>query len=571
MKHLLLLLLTVPPSVMAIELHPKLANGTQGNGASERPALSGDGSHLALQTGSNSLGYPASPRDILLIDRVAGTIERLTEAAGGGAANGFSNTPDISDDGTRVVFQSFASNLVASDGNGGDGDIFLYDTAGGGLQLLTADLGSDGANDDSFAAVIAGDGESVAFLSRASDLVAGDTEGLADLFLWNDGNISRLSQTSAGSGGNANVVGVPAISSDGDVVAFVTNAQNLAPEKSSGPADILVTTVSTGVIGVASKHSDGTQGNGASDEPSLSATGRYVAFSSVADNLVDSDAGGFSDIFRHDRVTGETILVSRNSSGDQANGDSFGPKISADGRYVAFYSSATNLVPGDMNGVADFFIRDTSLNTVFRASVDALNNEVTGASDLFFDFSADGSTIAFSSGASTLVTPDTNSQTDVFVTGNPLLIRVDSLIGLSTTLSSATGRGVYTNIANLQRVNLAIRKKQARSFHWFARNDGLSPDSIKLRSTPPKGRLYAYTLIDLDGDGNVTAAALAGTALTGSLDPGEHGSYRGTVKGKNQKGSHAVVLTNSSTADPDVTDRGMAGLSFKAKVKKRRR
>ena len=570
MKHLLSLLLSIPVAASAIELHPKLANGTQGNGTSERPALSDDGRYLALQTGSNSLGYTASPRDILLIDRVAETIERLTEAAGGGAGNGFSNTPDISDDGNRVVFQSFASNLVASDLNGTVGDVFLYDRTDG-LQLLSVDLGSDGANDASFGVVISGDGSSIAFISRASDLVAGDTEGAADVFLWREGVITRVSQTPAGAGGDSNATGIPAISEDGDVIAFESTAQNLAPEKTTGPLDILVGTVSTGAFEVASKHSNGTLGNALSNNPSLSGSGRYVAFSSIADNLVDSDAGGFSDIFRHDRVTGETILVSRNSAGTQGNGDSFGPKISSDGRYVAFYSSADNLVPDDMNGVADFFIRDTSLNTVFRASVDEMNNEVTGSSDLFFDFSSDGSTIAFSSGASDLVTPDTNSQTDVFVTQNPLLIRVDSLIGLSPSFSEASGNGIYTNNAALQRVSRLIKKKQARSFYWFAQNDGLSPDSLLIRSTRPKGRLYSYTVQNLDGAGNVTAAVLAGTAATDSLEPQEHWHYRATVKGKNQKGAHSLLLTSASSTDPNVADRGMAALAFKAKVKRKRR
>jgi Tol biopolymer transport system component len=126
--------------------------------------------------------------------------------------------------------------------------------------------------------------------------------------------------------------------------------------------------------------SDGTQGNGDSDRAGISADGRYVAFESVASNLVPGDANAASDIFVRDRNNGATERVSLSGSGQQANGDSYGSAISADGRYVAFRSQASNLVSGDTNGVLDEFVYDRQSGTVERVSVDSAGAQANGAS-----------------------------------------------------------------------------------------------------------------------------------------------------------------------------------------------
>jgi hypothetical protein len=163
--------------------------------------------------------------------------------------------------------------------------------------------------------------------------------------------------------------------------------------------------------------SDGTQGNSiywTGSSSRISADGRYVAFTSIADNLVAGDTNGVFDIFVHDRQTGETKRASVSSSGGQGNGKSLLPSISADGRYVAFVSGASNLVAGDTNYVNDVFVHDRQTGETKRVSVSSSGGQgKNGSSDP--DFSADGRYVAFESFASNLVPNDTNDGIDVFV------------------------------------------------------------------------------------------------------------------------------------------------------------
>ena len=166
--------------------------------------------------------------------------------------------------------------------------------------------------------------------------------------------------------------------------------------------------------------SAGVQGNQDSELPAVSADGRYVAFVSLSDNLVPGDTNGAADIFVRDRLTGTTERVSVSSTGAQANRDSGllngmgGPSISADGRYVAFDSQATNLVKRDTNGVTDVFVHDRLTGTTERASVSTNGTQGDGDST-DAAISADGSGVAFGSFATNLAQPDTNFAQDVFV------------------------------------------------------------------------------------------------------------------------------------------------------------
>src|SRR5439155_409199 len=150
----------------------------------------------------------------------------------------------------------------------------------------------------------------------------------------------------------------PSLSADGRYVAFASDASNLVTGDTGGRGDIFVRDLQTGVTTRASLDSGGAQGNASSDLPALSADGRYVAFASDASNLVSGDTNNVGDIFVRDLQTGVTTRVSLDSSGTQANGSSSGPAISADGRYVAFTSLANNLVSGDTNNTWDIFVRD---------------------------------------------------------------------------------------------------------------------------------------------------------------------------------------------------------------------
>ncbi|MCC6569928.1 MAG: PD40 domain-containing protein, partial [Anaerolineales bacterium] len=162
----------------------------------------------------------------------------------------------------------------------------------------------------------------------------------------------------------------------------------------------------------------GTQANNASKKPSISGDGRFIAFESDASNLIPNDTNASTDIFVKDRQTGEVTRVSVDSSGAQANEGSGGAAISNDGRYVAFVSDASNLVANDTNATTDVFLRDRQLGTTIRISVSSSGEQANDLSDFPLAVSSDGRFVAFNSDATNLVANDTNSATDVFVHDN---------------------------------------------------------------------------------------------------------------------------------------------------------
>src|SRR5437773_163044 len=189
----------------------------------------------------------------------------------------------------------------------------------------------------------------------------------------------RVSADSAGTQGNDSSFS-PSLSADGRSVTFASVASNLVPGDTNGVRDIFVRDLKTGQAVRGSVDSAGTQGNDSSFSPSLSADGQLVAFASVASNLVPGDTNGVRDTFVHDLTTRQTVRVSADSAGTQGNGSSFSPSLSADGQLVAFASDATNLVPGDTNGVKDIFVRDLMTGQTERMSVDSGGIEGNGDS-----------------------------------------------------------------------------------------------------------------------------------------------------------------------------------------------
>ena len=282
----------------------------------------------------------------------------------------------------------------------------------------------DGASN--VAPSISADGRYVAFRSDDPDLVPGVANNHAHVYVRDRwlGTTERVSVDSAGAQGD-NESDFPAISADGRTVAFTSNATNLVPGDSNGYQDVFVHDRRTGRTGRVSVAHDGTQGDGPSAEPdtppALSADGRFVAFVSRAENLVPGDSNGFADVFVRDRTLGTIDRVSLDSNGAQGNAHSGTHRtlsISADGRFVAFESEATNLVPGDTNGRWDVFVRDWQFGTTERVSVG--NGAEPGAAQgnqhsFSSSMSADGRFVAFCTESSNLVPEDSDAQADVLV------------------------------------------------------------------------------------------------------------------------------------------------------------
>jgi Tol biopolymer transport system component len=411
--------------------------GNQANNESYDPALSGDGRFVAFQSYAYNLvlNDTNNDADVFVHDRQTGATERVSVASAGNQANTASDHPAISADGRYVAFETWASNLVPGDTNAA-GDVFVHDRQTGLTERVSVDSAGNQGNGSSGGAAMSGDGRYVAFSSDASNLVAGDTNNADDIFVHDrqTGATERVSVDSAGNEGNGPSFYATA-SGDGRFVAFRSEASDLVAGDTNtcgdwfAPScpDIFVHDRQTGATTRVSVDSAAVEGNDRSEAPAISADGRYVAFWSEASNLVPGDTNVGWDVFVHDRQTGATERVSVDSAGNQANTASENPAISADGRYVAFESSASNLVPGDTNVCGevggpcqDVFVHDRQTGATERVSVDSAGNQANnescygGGVPPCTAMSADGRYVAFESKASNLVPNDTNGR-DIFV------------------------------------------------------------------------------------------------------------------------------------------------------------
>ena len=400
------------PSTTRIDLGP---GGVQTDQASWDPKITGDGRYIAYFSYATNLvpGDTGFHADVFVYDSVANTTVRASVDSVGVQGNADSDEPDISSDGRFVVFNSTATNLVPGDTNGA-GDIFVHDMVSGTTTRVSVDSSGAQANGPSLLPHISGDGRFVVFESNASNLVPGDTNATRDIFLRDLtlGTTTRVSVDSSGVQGNG-MSQRCSISADGRYVVFDSAASNLVPNDTNGVPDVFVHDNLTGTTTRVSVGSGGAQGDQESVLAAISPSGRLVAFSSAATNLVSGDTNGAYDLFLRDLVAGTTARISVGSNGEQANDSSWEPAISGDDRFVAFDSSASNLVPGDTNGWPDVFVRDLATQHTTRVSV--TTSGVQGSSQSSIPaISDDGRSIVFYS-YTNLVPDDTNGVTDIYV------------------------------------------------------------------------------------------------------------------------------------------------------------
>ena len=402
MAFSLTLLLLCPPTVDTQQFVTHRTSldsaGQEGVGASLNPSISDDGRHLAFQSTAPLAPLASGFTDVYVRDRIDGTTTLISMGAGGVAANSFSSDAHLSASGRFVTFSSSASNLVSGDTNGFD-DIFLvdrdpdvngiFDEGNSTTQRVSITTGAVEASAPCTSPVISADGNWVCFASLANNLVASDANNVGDVFAWSraDGSIRLISLNSAGG-----------------------------------------------------------QGSGSSGVSAISFDGRFVAFESLAPNLVAGDSNGARDIFLRDRdpdqdgffddLNSITIRVSVSSAGQQANADCNTPDISDDGQVIAFQSAASNLTAGANNGIAQVFARvlaSSRTELLSRAQGGQPGNGVSA----FPAVSADGTVIAFESRATNLVAGDTNGWDDIF--------RVD-LISIALTRASLSVPGMQSTL-----------------------------------------------------------------------------------------------------------------------------
>lgn len=424
------------------------ATGTDANLPSNRALISADGRFVAFHSNASNLlpvGQDTNAaRDVFVRDRLLGRTTRVSVSSFGAQGNGQSRYPSISSDGRFVAFESLSSTFAAGD-VANTWDTFLRDLNTNVTVLISVDMagGPAGGSGDAFPDCCTGpsvsaDGRYVAFTSTANDLVPLDTNNARDVFVRDTllGTTTRVSVASEGSqtitdpcpslGGTGGDSVGPSISPDGRWVAFHSTARNLWPGDVPCTWDVFlhdrVTPETTILISASFDGSNSGFGKGTSDQGKIAGQGRFVLFQSLAANLVAGDTNGQYDAFVRDRDTDEdglldepgTVVTRRVSTtyqpGVEPDGASFAWSISADGRYVATFSNAANIVPRDFNVKFDAFVYDLVNPGIVRISVDTAGREGKGSGmapgdSTFPVISADGRFVAFESSAVNLGCP----------------------------------------------------------------------------------------------------------------------------------------------------------------------
>jgi len=317
------------------------------------PTLSGNGKVVALAS-TVGIGYHTSARQIVLVED--DDIEVVSRSNDGDVSTGQSVTPALSFNGRRVAFVSVAGNLAPGCSERFSA-IYLRDRNTATTRCLSVGMNGQPADGASLQPVISADGRFVAFRSAATNLVAGDTNGVDDVFVY-DIDTATLRRVSVGpEGDQANRDSSdPSISADGSKIAFLSRAGNLDRRAMHGEYSVFVRDLGDATTHLASVSSKGKAAETFSGQPRISADGRYVAFLSPSAVLAGGRSNGKRQIYRHDLITGSTLLVSRGHDGKPGDGNSFQPAISATGQIMAFRSAAANLVKEDNNFTDDVFL-----------------------------------------------------------------------------------------------------------------------------------------------------------------------------------------------------------------------
>ena len=509
-----------------------------GAGRSYGSSVSADGRYVAFHSFADNLVSQRDSNevsDVFVRDLQTGTTTLVSvNTAGTGTGNRESHSPIISANGRYVIFRSEASDLVAVDQdnpNGTVADVFVRDLQTGTTVLVSRNVaGTGGGSGISIEGGITPDGRFIVFQSSASNLVPNDTNVAPDIFVYdlqtntntlvsvnsagtNGGNSSSLLWSSSPGGS----VELAPISADGRYVVFVSGASDLVPGTDSRSSnDVFVRDLQTGTTRLVSVNSAGT---GTSNHEStlglISADGRYVVFLSSSSNLVSvSDNNNESDLFVRDLQTNTTRLITINSSGTAAGnaGGSSEPVISADGRYVAFIGFASDYVAGDNNDARDVFVRDLQTDTTQLVSLDQTNS--TSANGISNDptISADGRFVAFVSTATNLVsTTDANGAPDIFV--RDLQTNTTRLASIN---SAGTGSALGGSIAPRLSANGGIVTFESPSTE-FAANDGNNHDDVFAVALDAQAKFSSPHYMVNEQDGTATVTVTRNASSTGPL------------------------------------------------------
>ncbi|MHB9111172.1 MAG: TolB family protein [Thermoleophilia bacterium] len=446
------------------------AYGNQGLGGTsgydiEFMAISQDGQNIAFESEFTNLvsGDTNGNWDVFVKDSATGSTRRVSTDSNGNQANGLSGWPSMTPDGNLVAFSSNASNLVYGDTNQSCGmfgcdvgwgyDIFVKNLQTGSISRESTNSSGGQVNYQSSQwPSISADGQFVVFQSNAQYLAGNDLNyyscsygsNCIDIFVKNRvSGLTTLVSSNASETGSSNKESLyPHISNNGQYVMFSSNSTDLVNPSTTGTNHVYVRNIQAGTNELVSTNTLGVPGNNNSTSygGSISNDGRYVVFSSISTNLIPGVPNDISQIYLKDRLTGNIRLISADINGAVGNDTSMGGSIAANGRYVAFESKASNLVPGDsvncprlcppggcteslpLNSCEDIFVKDLQSNKIVLVSTNAEGIQGSGsgsASSKNASISADGKSVTFWSRAKNLVPVDTNGKADVFLARVP--------------------------------------------------------------------------------------------------------------------------------------------------------
>jgi hypothetical protein len=442
-----------------LELVSKSSTGVLGNGPSRNPSISADGRYVAFESTAKNLvpNDTNGVTDIFVHDRQIGQTTRVSVTHNGGQANGASFEAAISGDGRFVSYSSKATNLVANpiyppkidcgDTSGHERNpsiqVYLYDRQTGAVTQASVNNQGVSANCRSWLSDISGDGTYVVYGSHATNLVDPPKNNKKrDTYIYNriTKQVRYANLTPQGTRPDQGA-GLVDISSSGRYVTFNTKSGLFDPIDNNKTFDVILLDQQTNQTKLISLNESGRVGPEISHYSDVNTNGQYVVFQTL-NQLTSEDRNNVTDIYLRDIVNNQTILITSPNSGQQANGNSRSGKLSGDGRYVTFISSANNLVANDTNGTEDLFMRDMTNGQITRLSVTLSGAQTSGSLNGTHAISTDGTFVAFSSSANNLVSGDNNGKPDVFVRSlgpaQPLPTSTSTTIPENTTTPTPT-------------------------------------------------------------------------------------------------------------------------------------
>lgn len=559
-----------------------------GNDQSFRAEFTPDGRYSVFYSlASNLLGQGVDTNnqlDIFRKDLKTGEIIRVSTSGGNTQLSAGVPTDvyelDISPDGRYVLFSTTAK-LVYEDNNGLE-DVYMKDLT---TQAITRIAGGGGAlepNNNGFIETYTGsasarfspDGKYVVFESNRLIDPTDPSKTQTDIYRKNlaTGQIERISlgaNNQQGAGHSWDAKYTP----DGRYVIF--SSIGFGSNGYEGTTQILRKDLQTGALDVISTSAAGELGTHHSLDAQISADGRYVVFASHASYLVPDDTNDTYDIFRKDLHTGAIVRVSTSRTGEQSDGESRAPQISADGRYVVFTSQGTNLVPNDTNGAQDIFRKDLVTGEIVRLSATATGAQGQGTADDAHSYnpqiSRDGRYVSFDS-FSGLVPYDTTNSRDVYVVDTLLkdnfgavnaqrFVELSFGVGQASLVSIAWGDGTSSTVLPVGGVASFNHSYAAGGTQTavVTVNEGGQTKSVSYSIDPASGQIARNATTDTQ-TGNTGTDVLTGDAFGNSLSGGSGNDVLSGLEGDDRLmgGAGKDVLTGGAGKDIFVFDSAVA-------------